>query len=634
MSKPFKAESRRLLDLMIHSIYTHKEIFLRELISNASDALDKLYFMSLNDEVKEVDRTGLSIRILVDKEARTLSIVDNGVGMTSAEMEDNLGTIAKSGSFDFKQMMDQAQKKDEVDIIGQFGVGFYSAFMVAKKVEVVSRKANTDVAFKFVSEGEEGYDIEEAQRDSVGTSVILTLNDDTEDEDYSQYLDDFKIQELVKKYSDYIRYPIMMDVEEEEKKEDSEEVETKVVEKTLNSRIPLWKRSKSDITKEDYNEFYKDKFEDYQDPQRVIHTNLEGSLSFDAMMFIPSHVPFNFYSADYEKGLQLYSRGVFILDKAKELIPDAFRFVKGLVDSPDLSLNISREMLQHDRQLKAIASRLEKKIKSELLGMLKTEREEYEKFWKNFGLQIKYGMYQNYGANRELLEDLLLFVSSHDNKLVSLEEYVARMKEDQKEIYFVSGETVEKCAAVPQSEWVREKGFEILYLTEDVDEFVLQILHTYKEKTFKSINQGELDIASTEEKEEIQKKSEESKDVLTKIKEVLGASVQDVRLSTRLKTHPVCLVSAEGLSFEMEKVLSQMPDANPNLKAGRILEINAGHPLFEAIKEIYQHDPEKIDNYAKVLYNQALLIEGLPIDNPLEFSIQVSNLMIDASKFH
>lgn len=634
MSKPFKAESRRLLDLMIHSIYTHKEIFLRELISNASDALDKLYFMSLNDEVKEVDRTGLSIRILVDKDARTLSIVDNGVGMTSAEMEDNLGTIAKSGSFDFKQMMDQAQKKDEVDIIGQFGVGFYSAFMVAKKVEVVSRKANTDVAFKFVSEGEEGYDIEEAQRDTVGTSVILTLNDDTEDEDYSQYLDDFKIQELVKKYSDYIRYPIMMDVEEEVKKEDSEEYETKIVEKTLNSRIPLWKRSKSDITKEDYNEFYKDKFEDYQDPQRVIHTNLEGSLSFDAMMFIPSHVPFNFYSADYEKGLQLYSRGVFILDKAKELIPDAFRFVKGLVDSPDLSLNISREMLQHDRQLKAIASRLEKKIKSELLGMLKTEREEYEKFWKNFGLQIKYGMYQNYGANRELLEDLLLFVSSHDNKLVSLEEYVARMKEDQKEIYFVSGETVEKCAAVPQSEWVREKGFEILYLTEDVDEFVLQILHTYKEKTFKSINQGELDIASSEEKEEIQKKSEESKDVLTKIKEVLGASVQDVRLSTRLKTHPVCLVSAEGLSFEMEKVLSQMPDANPNLKAGRILEINAGHPLFEAIKEIYQHDPEKIENYAKVLYNQALLIEGLPIDNPLEFSIQVSNLMIDASKFH
>lgn len=634
MSKPFKAESRRLLDLMIHSIYTHKEIFLRELISNASDALDKLYFMSLNDEVKEVDRTGLSIRILVDKDARTLSIVDNGVGMTSEEMEDNLGTIAKSGSFDFKQMMDQAQKKDEVDIIGQFGVGFYSAFMVAKKVEVVSRKANTDVAFKFVSEGEEGYDIEEAQRDTVGTSVVLTLNDDTEDEDYSQYLDDFKIQELVKKYSDYIRYPIMMDVEEEVKKEDSEEYETKIVEKTLNSRIPLWKRSKSDITKEDYNEFYKDKFEDYQDPQRVIHTNLEGSLSFDAMMFIPSHVPFNFYSADYEKGLQLYSRGVFILDKAKELIPDAFRFVKGLVDSPDLSLNISREMLQHDRQLKAIASRLEKKIKSELLGMLKTEREEYEKFWMNFGLQIKYGMYQNYGANRELLEDLLLFVSSHDNKLVSLEEYVARMKEDQKEIYFVSGETVEKCAAVPQSEWVREKGFEILYLTEDVDEFVLQILHTYKEKTFKSINQGELDIASTEEKEEIQKKSEESKDVLTKIKEVLGASVQDVRLSTRLKTHPVCLVSAEGLSFEMEKVLSQMPDANPNLKAGRILEINAGHPLFEAIKEIYQHDPEKIDNYAKVLYNQALLIEGLPIENPLEFSIQVSNLMIDASRFH
>lgn len=451
MSKPFKAESRRLLDLMIHSIYTHKEIFLRELISNASDALDKLYFMSINDEVKDIDRTDLKIRLSVDKEARTLTISDNGVGMSAEEMEDNLGTIAKSGSLAFKQAMDQADKKEDVDIIGQFGVGFYSAFMVAKKVEVTSRKANETAAFTFISEGEEGYDMIDGTRETVGTSVVLTMNDDTDDDNYSQYLDSYKIQELIKKYSDYIRYPILMEVEEEKQKEDSEEYETITEEKTLNSMIPLWKRSKSDITKEDYNEFYKAKFDDYMDPQRVIHTNLEGAISFDALMFIPSRVPFNFFAPDYEKGLQLYSRGVFIMDKAKELIPDAFRFITGLVDSPDLSLNISREMLQHDRQLKAIASRLEKKIKSELLGMLKLEREEYEKFWANFGTQIKYGLYQNYGAQRELLEDLLLLVSSHENKLVTLEEYVARMKEDQKEIYYVSGETVEKCAAVPLS---------------------------------------------------------------------------------------------------------------------------------------------------------------------------------------
>jgi molecular chaperone HtpG len=634
MSKPFKAESRRLLDLMIHSIYTHKEIFLRELISNASDALDKLYFLSINDEVKDVDRTDLKIRLSVDKEARTLTISDNGVGMSADEMEDNLGTIAKSGSLAFKQAMDQTDKKDDVDIIGQFGVGFYSAFMVAKKVEVTSRKANETAAFTFLSEGEEGYDMLEGQREAIGTSVVLTLNDDTEDDDYSQFLDTDRIQELVKKYSDYVRYPILMEVEEEKKKNDSEEYETFMVEKTLNSMIPLWKRSKNDITKEEYNAFYKAKFDDYLDPQRVIHTNLEGAISFDALMFIPSRVPFNFFAPDYEKGLQLYSRGVFIMDKAKELIPDAFRFITGLVDSPDLSLNISREMLQHDRQLKAIANRLEKKIKSELLGMLKLEREEYEKFWANFGLQIKYGLYQNFGAQRELLEDLLLLNSSHDDKLVTLEEYVARMKEDQKEIYYVFGETIDKCKAVPQSEWVREKGFEILYLTQDVDEFVLQILHSYKEKTFKAINQGELDIASKEEKDEIVKKSEESKDVLAMIKEALGKEVVDVRLSTRLKAHPVCLVSSDGLSFEMEKVLKQMPDADPSLKAGRILEINADHPLFEAIKLVFEASPQRISDYAKVLYNQALLIEGLTIDNPLEFSVQLSNLMIDASRIH
>ena len=627
--KQYKAETKRLLDLVIHSIYTHKEIFLRELISNASDALDKAYYTSLNEDLT-IDRTKLQIRIELDPVLRTLTIMDNGIGMTKEEVEDNLGVIAKSGSYNFKKNLENADKQEEVDIIGQFGVGFYSAFMVANKVEVFTQSIREAESVYFESTGEDGYRIETLEEKlPVGTKIVLHINKDEEDEKYSEYLESYTIKRLVKKYSDYIRYPILMDEEVKDYDDKGEVKETRIETKTLNSMVPIWKRSKSDLKDEDYHTFYQSKFNDFENPQKVIHTNLEGSISFDALLFIPSHVPYNFYSAEYQAGLQLYSRGVFILDNAKELIPDAFRFVKGLVDSPDLSLNISREMLQHDRQLKAIASRLEKKIKSELLGMLKTDRENYETFWKNFGLQIKYGTYANFGANRELLEDLLLFTSSRDKKLVSLEEYVSRMSDDQKEIYYVSGETIDKCDKLPQAEWVKEKGFEILYLVDDVDEFVLSILHTYKEKTFKAINQGDLDLSSEEEKEALKSKAEEKKDLLTSLKEALKDQVVDVRLSSRLKSHPVCLVADEGISLEMEKVLAQMPDANNQVKAKRILELNSDHPLIDALGKV---DSTKVSSYAKLLYNQALLIEGFTIEDPIEFSNSMAQLMIDASK--
>ena len=627
--KQYKAETKRLLDLVIHSIYTHKEIFLRELISNASDALDKAYYTSLNEDLN-VDRTKLQIRIELDPTLRTLTIMDNGIGMTKEEVEDNLGVIAKSGSYNFKKNLENADKQEEVDIIGQFGVGFYSAFMVANKVEVYTQSIREAESVYFESTGEDGYRIETLEEKlPVGTKIVLHINQDEEEENYSEYLETYTIKRLVKKYSDYIRYPIVMDEEVKDYDDKGEVTNTRIETKTLNSMVPLWKRSKSDIKEEDYQTFYQSKFNDFENPQKVIHTNLEGSISFDALLFIPSHVPYNFYSAEYQAGLQLYSRGVFILDNAKELIPDAFRFVKGLVDSPDLSLNISREMLQHDRQLKAIASRLEKKIKSELLGMLKTDRENYETFWKNFGLQIKYGTYANFGANRELLEDLLLFTSSRDKKLVSLEEYVSRMSDDQKEIYYVSGETIDKCDKLPQTEWVKEKGYEILYLVDDVDEFVLSVLNSYKEKTFKAINQGELDLSSDEEKEALKSKAEEKKDLLTSLKDALKEQVVDVRLSSRLKSHPVCLVADEGISLEMEKVLAQMPDANNQVKAKRILELNSDHPLIDALSKV---DSTKVSNYAKLLYNQALLIEGFTIEDPIEFSNSMAQLMIDASK--
>lgn len=625
--KQYKAETKRLLDLVIHSIYTHKEIFLRELVSNASDALDKLYFKSLNEDIK-VDRTKLNIKIELDEKARTLTISDNGIGMSSEEVENNLGVIAKSGSLAFKEAMES--KQDDIDIIGQFGVGFYSAFMIADKVEVFSQSYQDIDSVHFESTGEDGYKIETCEKQTRGTRIVLHLKKNEDEEEYDTYLQSYTIKRLVKKYSDYVRYPILMDEEEKEYDDKGEVTSSKIVEKTLNSMIPLWKRSKNDISDEDYKSFYQDKFNDYQDPQKHIHTSLEGTLSFDALLFIPSHLPYNFYSSEYQSGLQLYSRGVYILDNAKELIPEAFRFVKGLVDSPDLTLNISREMLQHDRQLKAIASRIEKKIKSELLLMLKNEREQYESFYKNFGLQLKYGTYANFGEKRELLEDLLLFTSSHDKKLVSLEEYIARMPEDQKEIYYISGESVDKCDLLPQTEFIKDKGYEILYLTDDVDEFVLQILMQYKEKPFKSITQGQLDdLATEEEKEALKEKSEASKDILTKLKEMLKDQVSDVRLTNRLKNHPVCLVADEGISLEMEKILAQMPDQSNAAKAKRILELNADHPLVQALEKA---SDEKLNDYAKLLYNQALLIEGFSIDDPVEFSRVLSQLMIDASK--
>ncbi len=626
--KQYKAETKRLLDLVIHSIYTHKEIFLRELISNASDALDKAYFMSLSDDSIQLDRTNLTIRLEVNEKERTLTITDNGIGMTREEVEDNLGVIAKSGSYNFKQNIED--KQEEIDIIGQFGVGFYSAFMVADKVEVYTQSIKGGASVHFESTGEDGYRVDELEEKlPVGSKVVLHIKKDEEEEKYGEYLESYTLKRLVKKYSDYIRYPIQMEEEVKEYDDKGEVTSSQLELKTLNSMVPLWKRSKSDLKEEDYHEFYQGKFNDYQNPQKVIHTNLEGTISFDALLFIPSHVPYNFYSSEYQAGLQLYSRGVFILDNAKELIPEAFRFVKGLVDSPDLSLNISREMLQHDRQLKAIASRLEKKIKSELLGMLKTDRENYEKFYKNFGLQLKYGIYANFGAQRELLEDLLLFTSSRDKKLVSLEEYVSRMPEDQKEIYYVSGESVEKCDRLPQTEWVKEKGYEILYLVDDVDEFVFSILNQYKEKAFKAINQGDLDLSSEEEKEALKHKAEEKKDLLGLLKEALKDQVVDVRLSTRLKSHPVCLVADEGISLEMEKVLAQMPNEDQNVKAKRILELNSDHPLMDALSKV---DVDKVKDYASLLYDQALLIEGFSLEDPIGFSNKLAQLMIDASK--
>lgn len=633
--KQFKAESKRLLDLMINSIYTHKEIFLRELISNASDAIDKLYYQALQDGDHTISRDDLKIELAVNKDERTITIFDNGIGMNKEELEENLGTIARSGSLAFKENMEAKEQEDEdVDIIGQFGVGFYSAFMVAHKVQVYSHKYQEDIAYCWSSDASDGYTIDEVEMAERGTKIVLYLKDNTDDENYDEYLESYEIERLIKKYSDYIRYPIRMEMEVSVKKEDSEdEYETKQEIRTLNSMIPLWKRNKKDITSEEYNEFYKNKFNDFAEPQKVIHTSVEGAVSFQALLFIPGKTPFNFYSQDYEKGLQLYSRSVFIMDKASELIPEYFRFVRGLVDSQDLSLNISREMLQHDRQLKVIASRVEKKIKSELLNMLKNDREEYEKFWNNFGLQLKYGVYNDYGMHKEVLQDLLMFYSSSEQKLVTLDEYVSRMKEGQEAIYFISGENIDKIDKLPQCELVKDKGYEILYLTDNVDEFALQVMMNYQEKPFKNINQGDLNLESEEEKKEIESKAEENKGLLEDLKDVLKDKVNDVKISSRLKTHPVCLTSDEGMSFEMEKVLSNMPEGNPyGMKATRILEINPNHEIFQALQKIYADDKEAIHDYADLLYNQALLIEGFPIEDPMDFSNKICSFMVKASK--
>lgn len=631
--KEFKAESRRLLDLMINSIYTHKEIFLRELISNASDAIDKLYYQALTNNVG-ISKESLNIRIDLNKEQRTITISDNGIGMSKEELEENLGTIAKSGSLAFKEELEKNEvKEDSIDVIGQFGVGFYASFMVAKKVHVLSKKFGETQAHLWTSDASDGYTIEETSKETNGTIITLYLKDNDSDENYDEYLEEFTISNLIKKYSDYIRYPIIMNMTHSRKKEDSDEYEDYVEETTLNSRVPLWKRNKKDISDEEYHSFYKSKFNDYLDPQKVIHTHTEGNVTFDALLFIPSKAPMNFYQQDFKKGLQLYSRGVFIMEHAEDLIGDHFRFVRGLVDSQDLSLNISREMLQHDRQLKLIAKRIERKVKDELLAMQRDQREEYEAFFNQFGLNLKVGVYQDFGKNKDLLQDLLMYYSSSEKKLVTLKEYVSRMKENQKEIYFVSGESIEKMDQLPQCERVKDKGYEILYMSDGVDEFALQALMDYDGKSFKNIAVGELDLDSEEEKNEVEQKNLQNKEILDYIKEALGDKVAEVKLSNRLKTHPVCLVAKEGISFEMEKVLNAMPDGNPyGMKATKVLEINANHAIFEALMNVYKQTPEQVKEYASLLLDQALLIEGFPIEDPVSFSMKICDLMVKASK--
>ena len=628
-TKEFKAESKRLLDLMINSIYTHREIFLRELISNASDAIDKLYYHSLTDGTTGLSRDDFSIQLAADKESRTFTIQDNGCGMSQEELENNLGTIAKSGSLQFKQ---ENEAKEDVDIIGQFGVGFYSAFMVASRVTVESKPFGSDTAYRWESHGADGYTIEPCQKEAHGTTITLTIKENTEDDNYDEFLDPHRISAIVKKYSDYIRYPIKMDMPASRLKEgcpeDKPEYEQYLQNETLNSMVPIWKKTKSEVTDEDYNEFYKEKFFDYENPARIIHSSTEGSATYQALMFIPARAPFNYYSRDYEKGLQLYASGVLIMDRCADLLPDCFSFVKGLVDSQDLSLNISREMLQHDRQLKLIAGRLEKKIHSELLSMLQNEREKYEAFYKNFGLQLKYGVYGDYGAKKDLLSDLLLFYSSSEKKLITLSEYIGRMKESQKYIYYACGETAEKIDRLPQTELVRDNGYEILYLTEDVDEFALKMLHEFEKKEFRSVSDSDLGLEDEQEKEQAKQKNEENKDLLSCIKDALQDKVKDVRLSSRLKSHPVCLSSQGALSLEMEKVLNTMPGDN-KVKAERVLEINASHPVFASMQKLFESDPEKIKTYADLLYTQALLIEGMPIEDPVKFSNAICDLMAE-----
>lgn len=636
--KQFKSESKRLLDLMINSIYTHKEIFLRELVSNASDAIDKYYF----EHAGHVNPDELEIRLDPDKENRLLTISDNGIGMDKDELEENLGTIAKSGSLAFKEEMDkkEGEKNSDVDIIGQFGVGFYSAFMVAKSVTVVSKKDGADTAYKWVSQGDDGYYITETEKETRGTTIILALKDDTDEEDYSQYLETYTIENLIKKYSDYIRYPIHMQVETSKPKpgtEDQEkpEYETVVEDKTLNSMVPLWKREKSKIKPEEYNQFYKDHFYDYEDPMRVIHFSVEGNVSFTSLLYIPSHVPQGFYNQDYKKGLQLYSRGVFIMDHAEELLPDYLRFVKGLVDSQDLSLNISREMLQHDNQLKLIAKRIEKKVLSELTTMLTKERDAYEKFWKAFGLNIKFGVYNNWGMDKDKLENLLMFYTSKEQKLTTLNEYVDRCKEDQKEIYYVSGSDLEMMNKLPIVQTLKKKDFEVIYLLDDVDEFVMQTLQQFREKTFKNASQGNLDLDTEEEKKELEQTTSDNKDLLDFMKDALKDEVAEVKISNRLSDDPVCLTAGEGLSFEMEKVFANMPEGNGpmgGMKAERILELNPNHPIFQTLKTLFTSDKEKVKEVAEVLYDQALLIEGFPIEDPIAYSRKICELLVNTNK--
>ncbi len=625
-TKQFKSESKKLMDMMINSIYTHKEIFLRELISNASDALDKLYFKSLTDNSVGIAPDDFVIRLEINKDNRTLKVIDNGCGMTEDELDLNLGTIAKSGSFNFKN---DNEKTENVDIIGQFGVGFYSAFMVSDEVTVESKAFGSDFAFRWKSKGADGYTIEPCEKDDVGTVVTLKIRESTDDENYDEFLDQYRISAIVKKYSDYIRHPIKMQFTTKKPVEGKEgEFEDVVEDRTLNSMIPLWKKDKKDIKPEDYNSFYKEKFYDFTDPIKVIHTKTEGQATFSALLFIPEKPPFDYYTKEFEKGLQLYSRGVLIMDKCADLLPDYFSFVKGIVDSEDLSLNISREVLQHDAQLKLIAKTVEKKIKNELEKMLKTDRENYEKFFENFGVQLKFGAYDGYGANKENLKDLLLFVSSRENKYVTLKEYTERMPESQTAIFYACGETKEKIDILPQTDTVKAKGYELLYLTDNVDEFSLKMLGEYGGKKFVNICDNDFDLGSEEEKKELNEQNEAAKDMLTEMKKALEGKVNDVRFTAKLQNHPVCLTSEGGISLEMEKVLNSMPGAKDNaVKANLVLEINASHKITDKLKSMYEEDKDTFGKYTKLLYDEACLISGKGLDNALEHSNLVCELM-------
>ena len=622
--KQFKAESKRLLDLMINSIYTNREIFLRELISNASDAIDKIYYKALVDDSIKFNRDDYYIKITPDKENRTLTISDTGIGMTKEDLEENLGVIAQSGSLKFKK---ENEVNDEHNIIGQFGVGFYSAFLVAKKVTVISKAFGSNEAYKWESEGEDGYTIEPCTKDTIGTDIILTMKENLEDEDYDQYLSEYKLQAMIKKYSDFIRYPIKMDVTSRKLKEGSEDEYEEVKEtKVINSMVPIWKKNKKELTDEDYNNFYLEKHYGFDKPLKHIHISVDGMMSYNAILFIPENIPYDFYTREYEKGLELYSNGVLIMEKCGDLLPDYFGFVKGVVDSPDLSLNISREMLQHDRQLRLIAKNIKNKIKNELKNMLKNEREKYEKFYNSFGRQLKYGVYDDFGANKDVLKELLMFYSSKEKKLVTLDEYVDRMPESQKYIYYATGESNERIEKLPQTEALLDKGYEILYFTEDIDEFAIKMLMNYKDKEFRSVSGGDLGIESEDNKEVSEVEEKENKEIFEAMKELLNGKVTTVKESKILKNYPVCLSTVGDITLEMEKILNAMPN-NQAVKAEKVLEVNINHDVFKALKNAYENDKDKFNLYTNLLYNQALLIEGIDIKDPVDFTNDICKLM-------
>lgn len=623
--KEFQAESKRLLDMMINSIYTQREIFLRELISNSSDAIDKIYYRALTDDSLVFNKENYFIKLTIDKENRTLTLTDTGIGMTQEELENNLGVIAKSGSLAFKK---ENEAKDGHNIIGQFGVGFYSAFMVADKLTVTSKTLGSDEAWKWESEGADGYTITPAEKDSVGTEIVLTIKENTEEDSYDEFLEEYRLRSIIKKYSDFIRYPIKMDVTGQRPKEGTEnEFEEYQEEQTVNSMVPIWRKNKSELTEEDYNNFYMEKRYGFDKPLKHLHISADGAVVYNAILFIPENTPFDYYTKEYEKGLELYSNGVLIMDKCGDLLPDYFGFVKGMVDSEDLSLNISREMLQHDRQLSLIAKNIKNKIKSQLQSLLKDERENYEKFYQAFGRQLKYGVYSDYGVNKDTLQDLLLFTSSKESKLVSLDEYVSRMPEDQKYIYYASGESISRIEKLPQIEGVLEKGYEVLYFTDDIDEFAIKMITNYKEKEFKSISSGDLGIEDSADKEETDAQDNDNKELFEAMQAQLAGKVKAVKASKRLRSHPVCLSTEGELTIEMEKILKAMPNSE-NVQADKVLEINVNHDVFKSLKDAFAQDQEKLNLYTSLLYHQALLIEGLPIQDPVEFTNDICKVMV------